>query len=39
VNNFVSESTDDDDATKGKKNEHSWILDTGATDHVTFFKK
>ena len=37
VNNFVGESTDGD-ATKGKKNEHSWILDTEATDHVTFSK-
>jgi len=37
VNNFVGESFDDN-ARKGKKNEHSWILDTGATNHVTFSK-
>ena len=37
MNNFVGESTDDD-ATKAKKNEHSWILDTRAIDHVTFSK-
>ena len=37
VNNFVGESSDDN-ATKGKKNEHSWILDIRATNHVTFSK-
>jgi len=37
VNNFVGESSYDN-ATKGKKNEHSWILDIGATNHVTFSK-
>jgi len=35
VNNFVGESSDDN-VTKGKKNELSCILDTGAIDHVTF---
>ena len=35
VNNFVNDSSDENTA-KGKNNEKSWVLDTGATDHVNY---
>jgi len=35
VNNFVN-NTSNENTVKGKKNENSWVLDTGATDHVNF---
>ena len=35
VNNFVN-NTSNENTVKGKKNKNSWVLDTGATDHVNF---